>query len=99
MHRRPHRASSRRWPGQGSAFAWPGSSFLGQHRSFDGLRRLDEFLRRVPVAVAFEEELRADYALAIHDEGPRIGDALRLPFGHLVADMVGVDRLAPGVRE
>ena len=35
----------------------------------------------------------------IQDEGTRIGHALRPAFGGLVADVVGVDRLAPGIGE
>ena len=67
--------------------------------SLDGLRRLDECVGRVAVAITFEEELRADRAFSIQDEGSRFGHARRLAFGGLVTNMVGVDGLAPGVRE
>ena len=40
-----------------------------------------------------------DHALLIEDEGARIGHALRLALGGLVADVVGIDRLALGVRQ
>ena len=36
-------------------------------------------LRSVPVAKPFKEELRADHARSIQDEGTRIGHALALP--------------------
>src|SRR5262249_31790184 len=55
--------------------------------------------RRVAVAKPFEEELRADHAVSIQDEGPRIRHAFGLPLGGLVADVVGIDRLALGVRQ
>jgi hypothetical protein len=63
------------------------------------LRRLDEGFRGVAVAIPFKEELGADHTLSIQDEGPWIRDALRPAFGCLVADVVSLDRLAPGVGE
>ena len=67
--------------------------------SLDGLRRPDEFFRRVAFTKSFEEELRPDHALLIHDERTRLGHAYRFAFRGLVANVVGVDRLALGVRQ
>ena len=60
---------------------------------------IDQCIGRVPLSKIFEEELRADHALAIQDEGARMGHALRLAACGRVADVIGLDRPALGIGE
>src|SRR5262249_22233078 len=53
----------------------------------------------MPVAIPFEEQFGADHSRAIEDEGTWIGHAYRPALRSLIADVVGVDRPALGVRE
>ncbi len=74
-------------------------SLAGRDVSLDRLRRLDKCVRRVPIAVAFEEDLGADNTLFIEDERPWVRHAFGLAFGGLVEDVVILDRLAAGIRQ
>src|SRR5207245_1887900 len=73
--------------------------FQERDRSLDSLRRLDQRVGRVAFANPFEEELRANHTRLIEDKSARMGYALRLASGGLVADVERVDRLAPGIGE
>jgi hypothetical protein len=53
----------------------------------------------VPIAVAFEKELRANHSALVDNESPRVRHSLRLAFGRLVEDVVILDCLAPGIRQ
>src|SRR3989442_11188661 len=65
----------------------------------DLLHGLDQLLAGVPLLVTFMEQLRANDALIINHKRRGVWDAGKTSGRLLVANAVGVNRLAPLIRE